>query len=377
MLPRLQGNAGEFVYGQLSHQTRTNYKELVQEINSRFRIVETRKTFQVQFSKRSHKHGESVEEYAAELKRLYDKAYKDRGHNTRREDLLRRFLDGLMDGHAKFHVEYVKEPDNIDQAVYEVVNFSEMKHNPVNKEYSSDYKQKRPTRAVKYHGEIDVTDHMVRPSDDDSDQEEEHDDRIARMPAKTNKSRPITRAMDKPDHGTTPDNKASPTQQVSRENNPPNNADSLPTHHAPNSNTNELTKILQSMETRMANLETHCKQPIQLSTTRPAFDSNRRRQPQSSLNSRQGQPPRGYQQQTLPTKRPSDYWSTVCCYHCNQNGHIKRNCPNGPWVTGQVQLAVQPGCSPMPTLVNDGVSAQLSTQPIRHTSGAPNNPLNC
>ena len=85
----------------------------------------------------------------------------------------------------------------LTKAVYEVVNFYEMKHNPVNKEYSSDYKQKRPTRAVKYHGETDVTDHMVQPSDDDSDQEEKHDDRIARVPAKTNKSRPITRAMEK------------------------------------------------------------------------------------------------------------------------------------------------------------------------------------
>ena len=65
----------------------------------------------------SQKVGERVEEYAAELKRLYDKAHPNRDSLTREEDLIRRFLDGLSERDAQYNVEYVKEPRNIDEAV--------------------------------------------------------------------------------------------------------------------------------------------------------------------------------------------------------------------------------------------------------------------
>ena len=127
LLPRLQSVAGEFVYSQLSHETRSDYSSLCKEINNRFRVVETSKAFWVQFSHRSQKYGETVEEYAAELKKLYDKAHVRRDTETRREDLLRRFLDGLVDDKARFHVEFIKEPTNIDDAVYQVVCFQQTK----------------------------------------------------------------------------------------------------------------------------------------------------------------------------------------------------------------------------------------------------------
>ena len=55
--------------------------------------------------------------------RLYDKA---RDENTRIEELLRKFLDGVNDEKARFHVEYIKEPNNIDEAVRQMVHFQEM-----------------------------------------------------------------------------------------------------------------------------------------------------------------------------------------------------------------------------------------------------------
>ena len=127
LLPRLQGVAGEFVYAQLSHETRSNYSFLCKEINNRFRVVETSKAFWVQFSHRYQTYGETVEDYAAELKKLYDKAHVRRDTETRCEDLLRRFLDGLVDDKARFHVEFIKEPTDIDESVYQVVCFQQTK----------------------------------------------------------------------------------------------------------------------------------------------------------------------------------------------------------------------------------------------------------
>ena len=56
---------------------------------------------------------------------MYDNAHSNRDENTRREDLLRRFLNGLYDEKARFQVEYVKEPRDLDEAVYQVVDFQE------------------------------------------------------------------------------------------------------------------------------------------------------------------------------------------------------------------------------------------------------------
>jgi hypothetical protein len=48
---------------------------------------------------------ESPEKYAAELKRLYDKAYRNRDNKTRQEDLIQTFLYGLQDYKARIHIE--------------------------------------------------------------------------------------------------------------------------------------------------------------------------------------------------------------------------------------------------------------------------------
>ena len=123
ILPNLQGTAGEFVFGQLPRKIRSNFKDMVKELGNRFWRVETAKAFISMFSNRQQKPSESVEDFAADLKCLYDKAYAERDAQTRTEDLLRRFFDGLMDDKSRFHVEYIKDPSDIDEAVYEVVHF--------------------------------------------------------------------------------------------------------------------------------------------------------------------------------------------------------------------------------------------------------------
>ena len=98
----------------------------------------------------------------AELKKLYCKAHPHRDVQTRQEDLVRRFFDGLLDDKARIQVEFVKNPTSIDEAVDAVVAYVETCKItvPVN-----DRKQ-RPTRAV----------HMVAPAPDEEDQEEDEEE---------------------------------------------------------------------------------------------------------------------------------------------------------------------------------------------------------
>ncbi|KAH3707026.1 hypothetical protein DPMN_066419 [Dreissena polymorpha] len=53
---------------------------------------------------------------------LYDKAHGFRDRRVRHEDLVRRF-DGLRDEELCFMVEYQKEPNDIDEAMFHAVNF--------------------------------------------------------------------------------------------------------------------------------------------------------------------------------------------------------------------------------------------------------------
>ena len=147
ILPKLQGEAGEFVFGQLPKSARRSYKTLVVELGNRYRVIRTKQSCCVQFSRRDQHSGERVEDHAAELKKLYDYAYPHRHANTRKEDLLRRFLDGLVDDEASFQVEYVKTPANIDEAVYEIVNFKE-KRGYSKQKSSGDRSSKRRTQIA-------------------------------------------------------------------------------------------------------------------------------------------------------------------------------------------------------------------------------------
>ena len=87
LLQRLDGKAADVVFSQFSFDVRNNYKMLVRELNNRYRVVETTKTYIAQFNKRMQKSGETTQTYASELKGLYDLAYPNRDRETRRVDL--------------------------------------------------------------------------------------------------------------------------------------------------------------------------------------------------------------------------------------------------------------------------------------------------
>ena len=309
VLPRLRGTAGEFVYGQLNHADRTNYHQLISELDSRFRVVETKKTFQAQFSNRTQKPGESPEAYTAELKQLYDKAYANRDKQTRQEDLLRRFLDGLNDERIRFHVEYIKEPNNIDQAVSEVVHFQETKRRPTNKEGRESW-NRNSTRMVK----------MTRPSDDDDSDDEEYElhegsHRVARIPKKTGRTKLITK--DPASSDTETNNSVATITQT----------DTVADQPDQISNCDKLMNVMEKMEQRLGQMENF----IQRSTkpNRPEFQTSGRGRPNVN---------RPNNRTTTP---PTRSYQNYVCFKCNQEGHIARGCPNVPHDTGRMPVAAQ------------------------------------
>ena len=151
LLPRLGDRAGEIVFSELSEEVRTDYRKLISELNNRLMVVETSHTFKAQFSRRSQQSNESAEDFASDLKRLYDKGYPGRDTDTRKEDLLRRFLDGLHDEKCSWNVEYVRNPQTIDEAVFQVVDYQargkfKRRNNPIREiETDSESDEDAPT----------------------------------------------------------------------------------------------------------------------------------------------------------------------------------------------------------------------------------------
>ena len=272
MLPKLQGVAGEFVFGQLSRTVRSNYKTLCKELKNRFRIIETSKTFGVQFSRRNQKIGETVEEYAAELKKLYDKAHARRDKETRREDLLRRFLDGLTEEKARFHVEFVKDPNNIDEAAFQVVSFQETKQTA---------------------GKVYDTSRSVRDiSSNNNDSDSESDDlRVARSLPGKNKNRIIK-------------------HDESSKNSP----DTVKGNAQQNFDLTQLRDIIRDELKSVQQTQTPTGQSsYSEQVTQPPY----RQQGYRSNFSGQGQ----YQ------NRSYNYGRNRACFYCHDPSHIKRNCP--------------------------------------------------
>lgn len=148
LLPRLQGPAGEFVFDQLSDRTLKSYSKLKEELKNRFGVIERKKTYRVHFNRRNQMTGETTENYAAELKRIYDKAYTNRDAHTRQEDLLQRFLMGLADNKARVHIELTKDPKTIEEAVQEVITYFETTKDPKHDDYENRH-TKRPVRQIK------------------------------------------------------------------------------------------------------------------------------------------------------------------------------------------------------------------------------------
>lgn len=62
LLPRIQGNAADFVFGQLKEETMASYETLVAETESRFGTLENKRVYKTQFNNKRRGRNESLEE---------------------------------------------------------------------------------------------------------------------------------------------------------------------------------------------------------------------------------------------------------------------------------------------------------------------------
>ena len=117
LMASLTGEAAEFAFD-LEETVLSDYYLLIDELERRYHVRETKSVYTRQFYSRFLRKGETAVEFAADLKRLIRKAFPvGLGRAVMEEMLLKQFFDGLQDEDLRYYVGYLKKPNNLDEAV--------------------------------------------------------------------------------------------------------------------------------------------------------------------------------------------------------------------------------------------------------------------
>ena len=336
LMQRLQGTAAEFAFDEIPQAILSNFHSLVNELGLRFQSVETNKTFRVQFGKRAQRIGESVEDYSAELKRIYDKAYPGRNPEMRRQLLLQQFLSGLRDKQAKFAVEYFKEPCTIEDAVHNVVTYMEAQQS----HKFDTYRSADHSKSVRFLSQASV---------DDDDESSDND-------AFVNTSQFSKPPPSSSELGQKQTVRKVQTTQQNSELNLSHQLPEMITRHV-----GELVNLIKSSGECVTKESSPGKSqtapPNQGPTSR--LGQLRPQNPNQGQTARSGRVP--FQQQGQGQSGGQNRLANMQCFHCANFGHIKRDCP--------ILQAEQ-------TLLGANVSQVNAPQPRQGASFAPQGPVN-
>ena len=233
-----------------------------------------------------------------------------------------------------------------------MVNFLETRRRPTTKEnLPSQYK--RQTRVINTH----ETDHELEINQlSESESDDTRDYRIARAPSRSNKAKKITTEntektnTDKPYTPITDQNKSICMEKLDK-----------------------LTSDIASISQRLDQLQNQVYTPNK--TTKQHNNSNYKSKPNYQktwqVQTQVNQNP-AHQQKYRNQNNRGQALSTSACFRCGQEGHFSRECPSAPWMTGHMEVAVQPNVT-CPSYATQQIPQKPATDKTNQQTSQPSN----